>query len=416
MPDLNRRSFLALSGAALAARPSLGADERPLNLLFLMTDQHHHRVLGCAGNPMVKTPHLDRLAAQGVRFTHAACPVPFCSPTRASLLTGRYPSTMGLWRNIKANKDPLALREPMHTYLHELASRGYQCHQLGKWHLGNQADLKCFVDGQKDVDGPKRLLVERRRAAGQGVRDAGPRKGEELVGDVFMTKATAKAHAIWKDEKRRSPQDLSIIGRSRTKPEFHYESVLADYCVELLRRHRDEPFAITWSVSPPHALWVAPAPFYDLYDPAKIELPANWKDDLKQWSPTQAYRLAKLFGEAGVREYMRCYYAQVSMMDWCVGRILDELDRLGLADRTLVIFTSDHGDMLAGHGLMDKTVPTFFEEIVRVPLLMRLPGPIPKGGTSDVLNSSVDIPCTILDVLGGKPLKGAHGRSLLPFA
>ena len=419
MRGVNRRTFLTAAGGAAAAgaiapRKALAA-KGPINLLFLMTDQHHHGVLACAGNPAVKTPSLDRLAAQGVRFTHATCPVPFCSPTRAAIVTGRYPSTLGIWRNIKPKDDPLRIREPSRTYLHQLAARGYQCNQLGKWHLGRPHDLKCFPEGRRDVEGPRQLLQQRRKAAGRARFDPGPREGEELIGEVFMTKHTAAKHRIWKDEKRRSKQDLSIIGRSRIKPEYHYESVLADYGIQLLRRHRNEPFAITWSVSPPHAYWVAPARFYDLYDPARLELPANWTDRPRRWGQPQPARMGALFGEQGLREYLRCYYAQVTMMDWCIGRILAELERLGLADRTLVVFTSDHGDMQAGHGMMGKSMPGFYDEILRVPLLMRLPGVIRPATTADVQASSVDLAPTLLDLLGAPPLASVHGRPLRPF-
>jgi len=414
---LTRRRFLAAAGGAAAAASALGchglaAAKRPLNLLFLMTDQHHHGVLGGAGNPLVKTPNLDRLAAGGVRFTHACCPVPFCSPTRAAIATGRYPSTLGIWRNIRDKDDPARLREPQRIYLHQLAARGYRCHQLGKWHLGHPQELSCFAEGRQDAEAPPQLVQARRKARGQAIYDHGVREGEERVGQICMTHAIAAKHRIWKEEKRRSPQDLSVVGRSRIKPEFHYESILADYCVGLLRRYRDEPFAITWSVSPPHAWWIAPAPYYDLYDPAAFELPASWRDRPERWATSQPARMGALFGEEGIREYLRCYYAQVTMMDWCLGRILDELDRLGLADRTLVVFTSDHGDMQGAHGMMGKSMPGFYDEIVRVPLLMRLPGLIPRGATADGLASSVDLAPTILDLLGAEPLERMHGRSL----
>jgi arylsulfatase A-like enzyme len=419
VPELTRRQVLAAAGAVAAgahAAPSTAPSDAPPNLLFLMTDQHHHQALGCMGNPVVETPHLDKLAAEGVRFTHAFCPVPYCSPTRAAIVTGRYPSSLGIWRNIKRKGDPLRLREPLDTYMHRLAARGYRCHHLGKWHLGQRDDLSCFAEPRQDVEAPHALLAKRRRAAGQEKFADGPRDGEVQVGDVFLTEHTAAKHEVWKDVERRSKQDLSLIGRSRLRPEYHYESVLADYCIELLRRRRNEPFAITWSVSPPHAWWVAPAPFYDQYDPANIELPANWDARPKRWQRTQGARLGELFGPEGVREYIRCYYAQVSMMDWCVGRILDELERLGLAERTAVVFTSDHGDMQGGHGMMDKTTGNFYEEIVRVPLLMRFPGALPSGRTSDVLASSVDLAPTLLELLGAEPLPNAHGRSLRPFA
>ncbi|HIE51285.1 MAG TPA: hypothetical protein EYP85_05965 [Armatimonadetes bacterium] len=423
MGKLTRREFLRTLGGAVAASVftsrSGRSDEPPINLLFLMTDQHHHAVLGCAGNPLVKTPNLDQVAAEGVRFTHAFCVTPYCSPTRAAIVTGRYPHSIGVWRNIKGGDgkrtDPARFREPRRIYQHQLAARGYRCHQLGKWHLGDPAELTCFPEGQKDITRPRQLTNQRRREAGPAAYDPGPREGEVLIGNVYFTAAMAAVHNIWKDEKRRSPQDLSIIGRSRLKPEYHFESVLADYCIELLKRHRNEPFAITYSVSPPHAFWVAPARFYDLYDPDQFELPLSWLDRPAVWASSQPARMVKLLGEENVREYLRCYYAQVTMMDWCMGRILNALEDLGLADRTLVLFTSDHGDMQGAHGMMGKSVGAFYEEIVRVPLLIRLPGLIPAGRVTNAFASSIDLAPTILDLVGAEPLPDVHGRSLRPF-
>jgi len=418
----SRRRFIetAASAAALTSVTSHSREpsERPPNVLFLMTDQHKFDILGCMANPLVKTPNLDRLAAQGCLFTEASAVVPYCSPTRAAFCTGRYPGTLGIHRNIQGKvngkPDPLRLREPTRTFMHALTDRGYSCHHLGKWHLGDEAELTCLPEGKEDRERPREMLHERRKTAGQSAFDP-PRVGETLVNDVYMTANTHRCHMTWRDDKTRSKQDLSIIGRSRVKPAFHYESVLADHCIDLLRRHKDEPFSITYSVSPPHALWVVPAPFYDMYDPASFKLPDSRGDFHPAWEKSQAFRLARLFGEEGMREYLRCYYGQVSMMDWCFGRILDELERLGLVDRTLVIFTSDHGDMNGGHGLMDKTVPTCYEEVVRVPLIARLPGTVHAGTKTTVQASSVDIAPTILDLLGVDPLPEAHGRSLRPF-
>ncbi len=216
-------------------------------------------------------------------------------------------------------------------------------------------------------------------------------------------------------EKNRPAQDVGVIGRSVIKPEFTYESVLADYCIELLKRHRDEPFAITYSVSPPHAPFIAPAPFYDMYDPAKLSLPASWNDRPEAVRASFSARMGGIYGEDGVREYLRCSYAQVTMMDWCIGRILKALDELGSADRTLVIFTSDHGNMLGQHRMMDKGVPVFYDDLMRVPLIMRLPSRLPAAKTCDAFNSSVDVAPTILDYVGAAPLSHAHGRSLRPF-
>jgi uncharacterized sulfatase len=143
-----------------------------------------------------------------------------------------------------------------------------------------------------------------------------------------------------------------------------------------------------------------------------MPVPETWTTPEAAWENTASGRMGRLYGEAGLREYLRCYAAQITMMDACIGRILDALDEAGLADKTLVVFTSDHGNMLGQHGLMDKTLGTFYDDLMRVPLLMRLPGSIPAGAVSDALVSSVDLPATWLDFLGSAPLPATHGRSL----
>ena len=404
----------AVCGAGAAKNES-----RPVNVLFLMTDQHHAGALGCAGNAVVKTPNLDRLAAGGTRFANSFCAVPYCSPTRLALVTGRYPSSLGLGRNIEReidHEDPLRLKEPCETYLHRLAAMGYHCHQLGKWHVGDPAELTCFPEANQDEAIPRKRAGEMNRAAGASRFDDAQRPGEtERIGNVWMRGPVAAAHRRMLEEKARPKQDVGVIGRSVVKPEYAYESVLADYCIELMKRHRNEPFAITYSVSPPHAANVVPSPFYDMYDPAQLPLPASWTMPPKVWPGSFSARMAAIYGEAGFREYLRCYYAQVTMMDSCIGRILKALDDLGLADRTLVIFTSDHGNMLGQHGLMEKALPEFYDDLMRVPLLMRLPGKIPAGKTAPAWASSVDLAPTILDYAGASPLSKAQGRSLRPF-
>ena len=138
---LRNSVVLLLLGVAACSGGAAENEKRPLNVLFLMTDQHHAAALGCAGNAVVKTPNLDRLATGGTRFANSFCVVPYCSPTRLAIVTGRYPSSLGLGRNIGRetdHEDPLRLKEPCETYLHRLAALGYHCHQLGKWHVGGE--------------------------------------------------------------------------------------------------------------------------------------------------------------------------------------------------------------------------------------------------------------------------------------
>ncbi len=413
---LNPTLLFFLAFAAFAAFAGLlhAAESAPrTNVLVIILDQLHAQALGCAGNPIVKTPNFDRLAKQGVRFAQAFVPVPYCSPTRAAMVTGLCPSSLGIGRNIDAADDPTRLRDPRQIYQSVLAAGGYHCHYLGKWHLGALDELSCFPDTAADQENIRKLTAARHRTAGNGIYDDGLRDGEtELIGDVYMRSEIAAAHKVLRQQKNLPKQDIGIIGRSRVKPEFHSESLLADYCIELLKRHREEPFAITYSVSPPHAPWIAPAPYYDMYDPKTLPLPASWRDEPVLWKDQTSAKMGRIYGEAGFREYLRCYYAQITMMDTFVGRILDALDELKLSDHTMIVFTSDHGNMLGQHGMMDKSFGGFYDDLMRVPLIMRLPGALPAGKTSDALVTTMDIAPTILDYLGMTPLAKTHGRSL----
>lgn len=419
---ISRRRFVGMAGAAGCAWPALGLSENLLkkktNLLVLMTDQHHAHWLGCAGHPLVKTPNLDRLAKEGIRFTQAYCPVPYCSPTRLAIETGLSPASLGLGRNLKGdpygnikhNDDPKRLKEPQQVYQHSLAEQGYACHQLGKWHLGAPLELSCFKND--DESAVRAEMKRRQKAAGAAAFDAEPREGEtEKVGEVWMREKIAESYNEWCSVSKKY-KSVGVIGRSIRKPEFHYESVLADHCIGLLQQHRDEPFAITYSVSPPHALWTAPAPYYDMYDPEQMPIPETWDEPPPQWASWSAAQMGRVYGEAGLREYMRCYAAQITMMDDLIGRILDELDRLGLAENTLVVFTSDHGNMTGQHGMIGKSSGMFSEDNMQVPMLMRLPGTIPAGIETAEMISSLDLPPTFLDVLNAPPLPKAHGRSV----
>jgi arylsulfatase len=150
------------------------------------------------------------------------------------------------------------------------------------------------------------------------------------------------------------------------------------------------------------------------YDPAKLPLPETWNDRPAPLQASFSARMGAVFGEPGGREYLRCYDDQVTMTDWCFGRILEALDELGLADHALVIFTSDHGNMLGQHGMTEKGVGAFCDDLMCVPLILRLPGKIPAGNRCAAFDSSVDLAPTILDYLGVRALSQTHGRSLHP--
>ncbi len=419
--SLSRRRFFSTAAKGLAAAGALGSGVRfgplhaqpsgeGLNLLFLMTDQHNAGVLGCYGNPLVKTPNLDRLAAEGVRFTDAYCATPFCSPTRASLITGLWPHQHGITQNVDGPAHGITDANAITENL--LFDRGYKTAHRGKWHLGPYADVRCYRDDKPEGRGWGMLAESVCPAA-----DFPEQEGEvRLFGrPVLMQDFMLEAHRTWNTYEKIPPQDLSIIGRSVLPREGTHEAWYTEQVLALMEKHRSENWMLTWSVSPPHAFWVCPDPYYSMYDPAAFALPTNFSEMPEVIRQSWVYKFAQLLGERGIREYLRCYYGQVSMVDGFVGQILAKLDELGLAERTLVVFTSDHGDMQGGHGLVTKAMPAMYQEITRVPLMFRLPGRIPAGQTPGVQANSVDMLPTLLDYLGVPPPAGIAGRSLRPF-
>jgi arylsulfatase A-like enzyme len=197
---MNRREFLrvasvgcfsSLAGSVGPGRASVGRQR--LNVLFLQMDQHHHSIMGCAGNPVVKTPNLDRLAREGVRFTNAVCATPYCSPTRAALITGKWPHTTGIVNNCKAGTP--AITSDDETVEGMLFDRGYVTEHIGKWHLGDKNDLDCY----------KKSLSIRQRSAAQkdmlkaiGFKPAPPRDGEKFIQKAGVY-ATAHNHRAWQN-------------------------------------------------------------------------------------------------------------------------------------------------------------------------------------------------------------------------
>lgn len=422
-------SIPALVAAATCAWAQNAASvDRPPNILLIMTDQQTVGVMGCSGNPLVKTPNLDRLAAQGARITQAICPTPFCSPTRASIRTGLWPHTHGIVYNVAP--DPKTERRrprqrpgrsglsDKHTVLDNLLyDKGYAAEHLGKWHLGPLSDLHCYRHKGTE-DGDRIAYTKWLETQGEGVFDRTPRPGETFVdesGGIFVRQSTIRARDTLATGPAKMTAEVHAVGRSAIAPRAQFETWLADRAMEWIQKHADRPFMLTFSVSPPHAPWIAPDPYYSMYDPPKMLLPASFAHPAPEYRNSQAGRMAAAAGEGGLREQLRCYYAQVTMMDEHVGNLLAKLHKLGLDDKTLVIFTSDHGDMQGAHGLMGKSAHAFYEEVVRVPLIFRYPPTVRAGQVLDMQVSTMDLMPTMLEYAGLPIPAGVQARSLRPL-
>ncbi len=360
---LTRRSFLAAGGAvagSLACQETDPAGSARLNVLFLFPDQMRAQAMGCMGNPDVKTPNLDRLASEGVLFRNHFANSPVCCPARAIILTGKYAHTNGMIAN------DLRLRESETSVAEVFAGSGYRTGFVGKWHL-----------------------------------DGGPRQpgwippGARRQGFEFWA-ANEVSHAHFDTQYfRDSPDPIPIKS-------FEAEA-WTDLGIEFLRKTKEDsrPFFLTVQMGPPHDPYLAPDEYMAMYDPEAITLRPNFAGDT-----TDRDLEPNPYVATPGRKEIAAYYAMVTAVDEQIGRILKELDDLGLRENTIVIVSSDHGDMLGSHGARLKRKP--WEESIRVPGIVRHPG---RGGgrETDAPFSHVDIAPTLLSLCGIQPPADMQG-------
>ena len=352
------------------------------NILIIMSDDQGPWAMNCAGTPELQTPTLDRLAREGLRFENFFCASPVCSPARASFLTGRIPSQHGIhdWISHGCLHDPQGRTwhgpEESIKYLHGmtaftdvLSDNGYTCGISGKWHMGasdvpqKSHDFWCVhsLGGSSYVD--------------YHVFDNGPEllHKEQYITDFFTDRA-----------------------------------------IDFLRGREevDQPFCLSVHYTAPHAPWrreEQPEDIWDSYDGIEFSLPVEPPHPWEGWDPTDEERRTTIQG----------YYTTITAMDRAIGRLLSELETLGMQEDTLVVFTSDNGYSMGHHGFTGKGNGTFplnlYEESVKVPFIVRHPGRVPAGGVRSDLVSHYDFMPTLLDYLGLET-SGADPRPGQSFA
>jgi arylsulfatase A-like enzyme len=342
---------------------SVPAAERP-NILLILPDQMRASAMGCDGNEQVKTPNIDRLAAEGVRFQRTYANVPVCCPARSILLTGTYPHINGMVAN------DLRLREDRITLAEILGQAGYRTGFIGKWHL----------------DGGKR---------DPGFVPPGPRR------QGFEFWAAYECH-----HKHFQPTYFRDTPEMITVRKFEPEAS-CDFAVEFLRSQpKDQPFFLTVQMGPPHDPYGAPEEAMRQYIPERIVPRPNWQPGSERRpasAPARRPAGAAFVPQVppGGLEEIAAYYAAITSIDDQVGRLMKTLEELDLDENTIVLFTSDHGDMLGSHGLRRKRKP--HDESARVPGILRWPARIPQGKTVETLLSHIDMPPTLL-ALAGQPV------------
>lgn len=377
--------FLA---ALLSLLPLCGAcEERRPNVLFIISDDMR-ATLGCQGNPLARTPNLDKLASTGVLFDKAYCQFPLCNPSRVSMLTGRYPASTG----VLGNRDEFRQKHPEWITLPQwFRQHGYTAAMTGKIFHGGIEDPASWTAGAMTG-----LEIEKR-----------PRQTLwPLPGDEALTKT------------QKSDRRIILEGNG----DGHPENAIADRAIAFLRKKRDGPFFLACGFVQPHSPPTAPRSFHELYQAGEIPLPPDFaaRPTVPEGFPKAAIRPknADLFvdreasaGEA--REMIRAYLAAMAWTDWNAGRVLDELERLGLADNTIVVFWSDHGYQLGEKGKWSKA-GSLFEAGARVPLIIRVPGGLEKRKCVRVVES-IDLYPTLASLCRLPTPPGIEGRDLGPL-
>ena len=412
------------------------------NILFITSDQQHWNTLG-VDNPEIKTPALDRLAREGTLFERAYCPNPTCTPSRASILTGLYPSQHG------AYSLGTKLDERIPTFGEALQGAGYDVSLIGKAHFQPLVSTDRYPSLEaypvlRDLDFWRQFKDP--FYGFNHVELARNHSDEAHVGQHYALWMEEKGLTDWKRHFQNTwgPYDFTggadkqwgQYGQWTLPEDYHMNAWIAertnariDACVS-----EDKPFMLWASFFDPHPPYLVPEPWDTLYDPDTLTVPevqpgehdrnpphfAQTQEEAPDFSAYQepgGHFCHGLHSHRRPREKrardLAIYYGMVSCMDKYIGRILDHLDRLGLADNTLVVFTSDHGHFMGQHGLVAKG-PFHYEDLVRVPFLVRWPGVVPAGQRSPALQNLVDLAPTFLAATGTDPIQPMAGVNQWP--
>ena len=429
---ITRRHFLKnLAGAAAAStlinHPSF-PDKRPKNLLIIMTEQQPTSTLGCYGNPLKPTPHLDRFASGGIRFSNCQISAFPCSPSRATLLTGCYPQRHGVF----TNNIPLDDNIPSLGYI--LKNAGYATAYFGKSHL--KGHMYRDVPWREPYNGSwynRRIPVADRFEVEKipgGLGEDVPHLGFDTWAGGWRQyhaylKRVGLEHLLNHRPLPGNHQVASSAPNDRHRyslipEEHHMAAFFAHRAERFLRMHRGSslPFFMVVSFYGPHLPVAPPKPWNEKFRLEDCPLPDNHPDTLEGKPESQrenayCYKLPS-WSEAQFRDYIRRYYGYAAYIDAQIGRILDALASSGFEEDTIVLFTSDHGDLIGAHGFVYKIDEACYKEMMNVPLLLRVPGRTLPGSVSRSLVGTVDIMPTLLDLLDLKIPGGVHGIPFTP--
>jgi arylsulfatase A-like enzyme len=398
------------------------------NILLITSDQQHWNTIG-AFHPELSTPSLDRLVREGTTFTRAYCPNPTCTPTRASIVTGMYPSQHGAWTL------GTKLLEDRHTVGEDFMKAGYRTGLVGKAHFqplrGTEEypslesypilqDLEFWRDFEAPFYGFDHVELARNHT------------NEAHVGQHYALWMEEKGCSNWRDYflAPTGTMDPSIRHKWPIPEEFHYNTWIAERTNALLEEYREngESFFLWSSFFDPHPDYLVPEPWDTMYDPDKLTIPRVTPGEHEKNPPhfgmtqldkpdfshlkesgygVHGYHSHTRLPESERKQIVATYYGMISCMDKYIGRILDKLDELGLAENTIVVFSTDHGHFFGQHGLQHKG-GFHYEDLIKIPFIVRYPGKVPAGAQSDAIQSLVDLAPTFLSLCG---LPNPHGMT-----
>jgi arylsulfatase A-like enzyme len=429
------------------------------NIVLIMTDQHRADYLGCYGHPVLKTPHIDSLAAKGTRFENCYVASPVCMPNRASLMTGRMPSA----HRVRMNGIPLSLQE--NTFVELLRVRGYQTALIGKSHLQNMVDIKPFVQTQTVAQQSGKNYWYPPEGWTEAFREVESADyGQELPArwnsnapmeiktpfygfaevDLCTGHGDLAGGHYYQWLRDEHPEVLALRGpenslahsyivpqawRTSVPEAFYPTQYIALRSEAFIRKcasgNGNTPFFLSVSFPDPHHPFTPPGRYWDMYHPDEQVLPASfWCESqvLPQVGWARRQRSTEADTETGygafaisereAREAMALTCGMIAMIDDSVGQILEALQHSGLSEKTILVFTSDHGDFLGDHGLLLKG-PVHLQSLLKVPLIWSDPTMPQDSKISTSLVSSIDISASLLDRVGIAPYNGLQGKSFL---
>jgi len=391
-----------------------------LNVLFIITDAQRADHMSCAGNPMVKTPNLDRLAKEGLRFTNHFCTNPICMPNRATLITGVYPNVHGVRSN------GINLRQDIPTITKTLRKRGWYTAAVGKLH--HQYWIGSFKHKNRSAESFTDWSLDRDKSYPVRENFPIPYYDYEEVEIISGNGTVCAGHYLeWLEERvpeiaedmkkrLRNYDNIFSLFCDAIPEEFYNTTWVAERTLAFLERYSkgdygNKPFYLHCSFPDPHYPLYPPKLFQEQYRPEDIELPPNF-DDIKNLytheylgyhlkNPPFKKAWLRESTEEEVRKLTALTYAAITYVDYSIGQILASVEKLGYSDNTIVVFMSDHGDLMGDHGLLFKG-PCPFNGVLQLPLIWKVPGLVKPGGISDSLVSSIDYPKTILNLLNIK--------------